>query len=360
MSISVDTLVPPALGEGYTPAEGIYDEMVRAPGVFRPQWDDYIAALSGLGGEELARRWKAARQRIRDNGVTYNVYGDPQGMHRPWSLDAIPILISAAEWRSLETGLIQRATLLNWILADLYGDQKLLHGGHLPPAIVFGNPGFLRPCHGIRVPDNNYLHILAVDLARSADGQWWVLADRAQAPSGAGYALENRTVLGETFPDLLREFQVERLSSFFRKLRTQLLRLSPAMERNPLIVLLTPGPLNETYFEHSYLAKYLGFTLAQGGDLTVRDSRVFLKTLEGLKQVNVILRRVDDSFCDPIELRSDSFLGVAGLVEAVRAGNVVVANALGSGVVETPSLMPFLPGLSNRFLGERLRLPSVA
>ena len=360
MSISVDTLVPPLLGEGYGPAEGIYDEMASAPGVFRPLWDDYIAALSGLGAEELARRWKAARQRIRENGVTYNVYGDPQGMHRPWSLDAIPILISPGEWRNLEAGLIQRARLLNWILADLYGDQKLLRGGHLPPAIVFGNPGFLRPCHGIKVPDDNYLHILAVDLARSADGQWWVLADRAQSPSGAGYALENRIVLAETFPDLFREFQVKRLSSYFRTLRTNLMRLSPAMERNPLIVLLTPGPLNETYFEHSYLAKYLGFTLAQGGDLTVRDSRVFLKTLEGLKQVNVIMRRVDDSFCDPIELRSGSFLGVAGLVEAVRAGNVVVANALGSGVIETPSLMPFLPGLSRRFLGEKLRLPSVA
>ncbi len=197
-------------------------------------------------------------------------------------------------------------------------------------------------------------------MPRSADGQWWVLADRAQAPSGAGYALENRIVLAETFPDLFREFQVQRLASFFRTFRDNLLRLSPAMERNPRIVLLTPGPLNETYFEHSYLARYLGFTLAQGGDLTVRDSRVFLKTLEGLKQVDVILRRVDDSFCDPIELRSDSFLGVAGLVEAVRAGNVVVANALGSGLIETPSLMPFLPGLSSRFLGEKLRLPSVA
>ena len=210
------------------------------------------------------------------------------------------------------------------------------------------------------MPDNAYLHLLAVDLARSADGQWWVLSDRTQAPSGAGYALENRIVLAETFPDLFREFQVQRLASFFRAFRDNLLRLSPSMRSNPRVVLLTPGPLNETYFEHSYLARYLGFTLAQGGDLTVRDSRVFLKTLEGLKQVDVILRRVDDGFCDPIELRSDSFLGVAGLVEAVRAGNVVVANALGSGLIESPALMPFLPGLSRRFLGEKLKLPSVA
>jgi uncharacterized circularly permuted ATP-grasp superfamily protein/uncharacterized alpha-E superfamily protein len=360
MSISMDTPVIPLLGEGYRPAPGIYDEMSSAPGVFRPHWDAYMASLSDIGREELGRRWKTAQQRIRENGVSYNVYGDPLGMDRPWNLDAIPILISPNEWRDLEAGLIQRARLLNWIAADIYGPQRLLRGGHLPPAIVFGNPGFWRPCHGLRIPDNTHLHLLAVDLARSADGQWWVLSDRLQAPSGAGYALENRIVLAETFPDLFREFNVQRLAAFFRTFRDNLLHLSPAMNRNPSVVLLTPGPLNETYFEHSYLARYLGFTLAQGGDLTVRDSRVFLKTLEGLKQVDVILRRVDGGFCDPIELRSDSFLGVAGLVEAVRAGNVVVANALGAGVIETPALMPFLPGLSSRFLGEKLKLPSVA
>ncbi len=360
MSISVDTLVTPLLGEGYSPAPGIYDEMLSAPGTFRPHWDAYMASLSEIGREELGRRWKTAQQRIRENGVSYNVYGDPLGMDRPWNLDAIPVLISPNEWRDLEAGLIQRARLLNWIAADIYGPQRLLRGGHLPPAIVFGNPGFWRPCHDLRIPDNTHLHLLAVDLARSADGQWWVLSDRLQAPSGMGYALENRIVLAETFPDLFREFNVQRLAAFFRTFRDNLLHLSPAMNRNPSVVLLTPGPLNETYFEHSYLARYLGFTLAQGGDLTVRDSRVFLKTLEGLKQVDVILRRVDGGFCDPIELRSDSVLGVAGLVEAVRAGNVVVANALGSGVIETPALMPFLPGLSSRFLGEKLKLPSVA
>jgi len=359
MSISVDTLAPPLVGS-YGPAPGIYDEMMSAPGVLRPHWDAYIGSISALGIDELARRWNTARQRIRENGVTYNVYGDPLGMDRPWNLDAIPLLISPTEWRELEAGLIQRARLLNWILTDLYGSQKLLRGGHLPPAVVFANPGFLRPCHGLPVPDNAWLHLLAVDLARSADGQWWVLSDRTQAPSGAGYALENRIVQAETFPDLFREFQVQRLASFFRAFRNNMLRLSTSMRNNPRVVLLTPGPLNETYFEHSYLARYLGFTLAQGGDLTVRDSRVFLKTLEGLKQVDVILRRVDGGFCDPIELRSDSFLGVAGLVEAVRAGNVVVANALGSGLIESPALMPFLPGLSRRFLGEKLKLPSVA
>jgi uncharacterized circularly permuted ATP-grasp superfamily protein/uncharacterized alpha-E superfamily protein len=360
MSISRDTLDGPLLGAAYRQADGVYDEMSAAPGILRPHWDTFIGSMSSLGGDELARRWKFARQRIRENGVTYNVYGDPLGMDRPWNLDFIPLLIPPAEWNRLEAGLTQRAHLLNRILADLYGPQQLLRSGLLPPALVFGNPGFWRPCHGMPQPIHPYLHLLAVDLARSPDGQWWVLSDRTQAPSGAGYALENRTVLAETFPDLFREFQVQRLASFFRSFRDALLSLAPSRRDNPRVVLLTPGPFNETYFEHSYLARYLGFTLVQGGDLTVRDSGVFLKTLDGLKPVDVILRRVDASFCDPIELRSDSFLGVAGLVEAVRAGNVVVANALGSGVIESSAFMPFLPRLSQRLLGERLKLPSVA
>src|SRR5271157_361431 len=360
MSISGDTLDGPLLCAGYRQTDGVYDEMSAAPGVLRPHWDTFIGSMSALGGEELARRWKIARQRIRENGVTYNVYGDPLGMDRPWNLDSIPLLIPPSEWNELEAGLIQRARLLNYILADLYGPQQLLRSGLLPPALIFANPGFWRPCHGMPTAVHPYLQMLAVDLARSPDGQWWALADRTQAPSGAGYALENRTVLAETFPDLFREFQVQRLASFFCSFRDTLLNLSPSRRDNPRVVLLTPGPFNETYFEHSYLVRYLGFTLVQGGDLTVRDSRVFLKTLDGLKPVDVILRRVDDSFCDPIELRSDSFLGVAGLVEAVRAGNVVVANALGSGLIESPAFMPFLPRLSQTLLGERLKLHSVA
>src|SRR6202167_3331434 len=360
MNISADTRNGPLLSAGYSQTEGVYDEMSSAPGVLRPHWDVFINSISALGAQELRRRWQTARQRIRENGVTYNVYGDPLGMDRPWNLDAIPLMIPPTEWSQLESGLIQRARLLNLILADLYGPQKLLRGGRIPPALVFANPGFLRSCHGVNVSGNTYLHLLAVDLARGPDGEWWVISDRTQAPSGAGYSLENRIVMAETFPDLFREFQVKRLASFFRSFRDTLLRLSPVARDNPRVVLLTPGPYNETYFEHSYLARYLGFTLVQGGDLTVRDNRVFLKTLEGLKQVDVILRRVDDGFCDPIELRSDSYLGVAGLLQAVRAGNVAVANALGSGLIETSAFMPFFPGLCRRMLGEELKLPTAA
>jgi uncharacterized circularly permuted ATP-grasp superfamily protein/uncharacterized alpha-E superfamily protein len=360
MKISADTAKAPLLSIGYHQTPGVYDEMCGAPGILRPHWEKFIHSLSALGDQELTRRWQTAKHRIRENGVTYNVYGDPLGMDRPWNLDAIPLVIPPSEWSQLEAGLIQRARLLNLILADLYGPQRLLHGGLLPAALVFANPGFWRPCHGVRVSGGTYLHLLAVDLARGPDGDWWVISDRTQAPSGAGYSLENRIVMAETFPDLFREFRVKRLASFFRSFRETLLRLSPMAPTNPRVVLLTPGPFNETYFEHSYLARYLGFTLVQGGDLTVRDSRVFLKTLEGLKQVDVILRRVDDGFCDPIELRSDSYLGVAGLLQAVRAGNVTVANALGSGLIETSAFMPFFPGLSRRMLGEELKLPTAA
>jgi len=358
--ISADTAKRRLLSDGYPHTAGFYDEMSAAPGVLRPHWDEFIHSLSALGDHELARRWHTARQRIRENGVTYNVYGDPLGMDRPWNLDAIPLMIPRSEWAQIEAGLIQRAKLLNLILADLYGPQQLLRRGLIPPALVFANPGFWRPCHGVRVSEDTYLHLLAVDLARGPDGDWWVISDRTQAPSGAGYSLENRIVMAETFPDLFREFHVKRLASFFRSFRDTLLRLSPVTRDNPRVVLLTPGPFNETYFEHSYLARYLGFTLVQGGDLTVRDNRVFLKTLEGLKRVDVILRRLDDSFCDPIELRSDSFLGVAGLVEAVRAGNVTVANALGSGLIETSAFMPFFSGLCRQLLGEGLKLPTAA
>ena len=230
--------------------------------------------------------------------------------------------------------------------------------GRFPAELLYANPAFLRPMVGVRVPAHSYLHMLAIDLARSPDGQWWVLADRTQAPSGSGYALENRTIVADVLPDVFRSSNVFRLAPFFRAQRDALASLAPVAI--PRIVLLTPGPLNETYFEHSYLARYLGFTLVEGADLTVRDRRVYLKTVDGLEQVDVILRRVDDSFCDPLELRSDSLLGVSGLVDAIVAGNVSVANALGSGVIETAAIMPFLPGLSKYMTGESLKLPSVA
>ncbi len=335
-----------------------YDEL-SADGVTpRPHWAHLMESLRDIGPDELGRRCLRAERRIRENGITYNIYSDPLGANRPWEIDIVPFLISAEEWRFVERAIIQRAQLLSLVLQDLYGPQDLLTSGRFPSELLYANPAFLRPMVGVRVPAHSYLHMLAVDLARSPDGQWWVLADRTQAPSGSGYALENRTIVADILPHVFRNSNVVRLAPFFRAQRDALASLASC--GNPRIVLMTPGPHNETYFEHSYLARYLGFTLVEGADLTVRDRRVYLKTVDGLDQVDVILRRVDDSFCDPLELRSDSLLGVPGLVGAIVAGNVSVANALGSGVIETAAIMPFLPGLSRYMTGENLKLPSVA
>ncbi|MDE3105343.1 MAG: circularly permuted type 2 ATP-grasp protein [Acidobacteriota bacterium] len=335
-----------------------YDEMSSAEGACRPHWAALMEAMDELGPEELGQRWARAERRIRENGITYNIYGDPQGVNRPWKIDMIPLLLPAGEWQSIEAGIVQRAQLLSQIVADMYGRQTLLASGNLPAELLFANPAFLRSLVGVPVPTQSYLHMIGVDLARSPDGQWWVLSDRTQAPSGSGYALENRTIVSNVMPDLFRDSNVMRLAPFFRAQREALLSL--AGTHSPRIVLLTPGPHNETYFEHSYIARYLGFTLVEGADLTVRDRTVFLKTVEGLERVDVILRRVDDSFCDPLELRGDSLLGVPGLVDAIVAGNVRVANALGSGVIESAAIMPFLPGLCQLLRGESLKLPSVA
>jgi uncharacterized circularly permuted ATP-grasp superfamily protein/uncharacterized alpha-E superfamily protein len=347
-------------GLRYVPVAGHYDEMTLPTGELRPPWKRLMTSLERLGADELGRRWREAQRLIEENGVTYNVYGDPRGIDRPWRLDPIPFLITSSEWAVIEASIIQRATLLDRVLADLYGPGRLLREGGLPPELVFANPGFLRPLRGVPVRDDLHLHVYAADLARSADGQWWVLADRTEAPSGAGYALENRVVLSRILPEVQRQFYVRRLAGWFQAYRETLRRLAPPGREEPRIVLLTPGPYNETYFEHAYLARYLGFTLAEGADLTVRGERVFLKTLSGLRPVDVILRRQDSPFCDPLELLGESALGIAGLVQAVRAGTVTVANALGSGLVETAATMAFLPGLCRMLLGEELRMPSVA
>ncbi len=344
----------------YSPNSRFYDEATTPEGQVRPHWQPVVDSLTAVGHLDLARRWQEGRRLMRDIGITYNVYGDPKSVGRPWPLDPIPLLLAPAEWSAIESGIIQRAKLLNTMLADLYGKQQLLRSGLLPAELVFANPAFLRPCCGIEPPGGVWIHVYAADIARSPDGGWWVLSDRTQAPSGAGYALENRLITTRVLPDVFESVNVHRLAGYFQTYKDALLRLMPRHRENPRVVLLTPGPYNETYFEHAYLARYLGYTLVEGGDLTVRDNRVFLKTLGGLLPVDVILRRQDDSFCDPLELRGESMLGVPGLTEAVRSGNVAIANALGSGLAESPASAAFLPALCRQLLGEELRLPTVA
>jgi uncharacterized circularly permuted ATP-grasp superfamily protein/uncharacterized alpha-E superfamily protein len=333
--------------------------MVQPDHSLRPHWQKYVSLLDELKPGEFVHRRELARRLIHQNGVTHNVYGDPNGLDRPWSLDFLPLLIPAAEWETVSEGLIQRARLLDRLLADLYGPADTVFSGVLPPELLWANPGFLRPCHGIRLPQGRWLHLYSADLVRTENGQFEVLSDRTQAPSGAGYSLENRIVLSRSMPTVYRKCRVQRLAPFFVSLRETLTELAPANHENPRIVLYTPGPYNETYFEHSFLARYLGYTLVQGNDLTVRDTMVYMKTLGGLQRVDVILRRVDDNFCDPLELYPDSYLGVPGLLQAVRRGNVAVANAIGCGVLQAPGFLPFLPSVCRYLLGEDLKLPSV-
>jgi uncharacterized circularly permuted ATP-grasp superfamily protein/uncharacterized alpha-E superfamily protein len=351
--------LPGAFRLGYPMVRGRWDEMVDGTGSLRPQWDGFIDGLSGFPHQEMLHRWDLGQRLIRENGVTYNVYRDPRGLDRPWQLDPVPMILAAEEWRQIEDAMVQRATLLNQVLADLYGRRSLLKDGLVPPAMLFGHPGYLRPLHGVAPPGGIYLHLYAADLARSPDGRWWVMSDRCEAPSGAGYALENRAILSRMLPEMLRRQPVESLVPFFQKLRESFYDLSPRHRETPRIVLLTPGPYNETFFEHAYLARFLGYTLVEAADLTVRDDHVYLKTLDGLQPVDVILRRTDASYCDPLELRSDSALGVAGLVQAVRRGSVVVANALGSGLLDSGALAPFLPTLSRYLLDEDLAFPTI-
>jgi uncharacterized circularly permuted ATP-grasp superfamily protein/uncharacterized alpha-E superfamily protein len=347
------------LADAYKPPAEVFDELKAADGHLRPHWSKFFEHVETIGPKELERRWEKAKHQLHENGVSYNVYGDPRGVERPWNLSPIPVLWDSHEWERVETGLAQRARLLDALLHDLYGPQRTLADGTLPPELVFENPSFLRAVHSINVPRGAWLPLYAADLIRDPSGKFLVVEDRTQAPSGAGYALENRIVISGALPEAFRDCHVERLAPFFRALRNTLQALAPHNRDNPRIVLLTPGPDNATYFEQAYLAQYLGYTLVNGGDLTVRDDRVFLKTLGGLSPIDVILRRVNDDYCDPLELRPESMLGVPGLVQAARSGNVAIASPLGTGLLQSPAFIPYLPRLARTLLGEELVLDSV-
>ena len=337
-----------------------YDELFGEDGDLRPHWLTFFTSLKNIGQIEIEDRSRDILRLLKENGVTYNIYDDPSGLNRPWNLDIIPFLISKEEWKKIEPGLVQRAALLDLILKDIYGERKLIKNGLLPVELIYNHTGFLRQCVGISPQSKHSLILYSADLARSADGNIWVLNDRTQAPSGYGYALENRTAMSRINPELFNGLKVMQLSSYFTNLQQALQEVAPHGKENPRVVILTPGPSNETYFEHSYLSSYLGFTLVQGDDLMVRNNFVWLKTIGGLERVDVILRRVDDIYCDPLELKSDSQLGVPGLLQAVRSGNVSIANPLGSSVLENPGLMPFLQNISRYYFNEDLILPTIA
>ncbi|MDH5858635.1 circularly permuted type 2 ATP-grasp protein [Lampropedia aestuarii] len=296
---------------------------------------------------------------VEDNGVTYNLYSDAVSQSRPWAVDLFPMIVTQADWHSIRAGITQRAELLNCILQDVYGEQQLVRDGLLPSALVHGHAGYFRAAHGIKPAGGTYLHVAAFDLAQGADGQWWVVSQRTQAPSGLGYALENRLIVSKLFQEAFNALHIERLSEAYAAF-VRSLRVHSQHGENARIVLLTPGPYSETYFEHIYLARYLGISLVEGGDLVVRDERVWLKTIKGLEPVHVVIRRLDDDYLDPLELRADSALGIPGMLQAWRSGNVVMANAPGTGFLESAAVMGFLPAISTHLLREPLRLPSIA
>jgi uncharacterized circularly permuted ATP-grasp superfamily protein/uncharacterized alpha-E superfamily protein len=348
---------------GYAARDGRYDELLSAPGEPRAHWEAFLRALAQRHSDEVADTLAITERELRENGIAYNVYADGPAGERRREVDPLPLLIAPAEWQALEAGIAQRADLLNRVLADLYGPQELLRSGAIPPAAVFGQRGYLQQAVGVRPPGGVHLFEYAADLARSPDGRWWVVADRTQAPAGAGSALENRLLISRVFPQAFGDLHVQRLAPYFSALRDALLHWAPrtdAGEGPGLVVLLTPGPACEDYVEHALLARYLGLTLVEGSDLTVRQGCVWMKTVEGLRRVRAILRRQDDDDCDPLELRSDSPLGVPGLCECARRGTVMLANAFGTGVLESGALLGYLPALCERLLGAPLKLPSVA
>ena len=345
---------------GYEPESSRYDELLAADGQIRSPWDRFVPLIERLQKGEFQRRWRHSQRLIRENGIAYSPYGDPDTSARPWDLDALPLLIHESEWSNVSAGLIQRAELLQLVLADLYGPQRLLKEGVLPPALLYSHPGFQLAYHGLNPDDASLLNYYATDLARAPDGNWWVLADRSEAPSGLGFALENRIVISRMLPNKFRTCNVRRLAPFFMAIEETLGELTVSTSGNKRVVILSRGPEHEYYFEDAYLARYLGHTLVEGSDLAFRDGRLFLKTLDGLLPIDVILRRPNSEACDPLEFSVDSTCGVAGLLQAVRSGAVAITNPLGSGLVESPIFMAFMPRLCRFFLQQDLALPGIA
>ncbi|MBS3847388.1 circularly permuted type 2 ATP-grasp protein [Devosia sp. BSSL-BM10] len=348
----------PSIIADYQLRPGVPDEMIDPAGNIRPGWAELMAAFDALGAEELSARFERADQYLRDAGVFYRTYDGAESKERDWPLAHVPLLIDEADWERISTGLIQRAELLEMVVADIYGDNNLVQQGLLPPELVAQNSEFLRPLVGVKPASGHYLHFCAFELGRGPDGAWWVLGDRTQAPSGAGFALENRVATTHALSDIYANMNVQRLAGFFRDFRDML--FADAKRDGGWVGILTPGQLNETYFEHAYIARYLGLVLLEGEDLIVQDGKVMVRTVAGPMPVSALWRRMDASFVDPLELRYDSRIGTPGMVEALRQGSISMINALGTGLLETRALAAFMPRLSRKLLDTPLLLPEIA
>jgi len=347
----------PELLADYAPQAGVADELLDVSGAMRPVWEPFIRQLAALPQDDIARRFARGEQYLRDTGVYFRLYSGGPAQEREWPLSHVPVLIADAEWQSICAGLAQRADLLEQVMADLYGPGRLVADGHLPAELVAENPQWLRPMVGVTPRSGHWLHHLAFEIGRSPDGSFFVLGDRAQAPSGSGFALENRMATTRIFSDPFQRANVRRLAGFFRAFHATMESLSGEGRR---MAILTPGPNNDTYFEHTYIARYLGMTLLEGEDMIIQNGQVMVRTVQGLQPLGLLWRRIDGEFCDPLELNEGSRIGTPGLIEALRSGGVTLINAPGSGILETRAFMAFFPRICETLLGETLKLPNIA
>jgi len=344
----------------YRANPGFYDEFLDSEQGPRAHWQKIAGALQAIDSESWLKRRSQLQRLVRENGMTFNVYSDNEEREDHWALDMLPLVLSENETREIESALSQRATLLNIILSDVYGRQTLLQTARMHPHLIYANPSFLRPCHGLLGTRERHLRLYAADLTRGSDGKWWVLADKVQSAAGLGYALENRMLMSRIFPKVMRDTEIESLQPFMQAFTREVESAARSSESSPRIALLTRGPSDPSFFEHSYLARHLGYTLAEGADLIVRDNRLYMKTIGGAQRIDVMLRRIPSEMADPLELRNESLIGIPGLVNAVRQKNLSLVNALGSSFVESTAMLSFLPWFCRNYLGENLEMPSVA
>jgi uncharacterized circularly permuted ATP-grasp superfamily protein/uncharacterized alpha-E superfamily protein len=340
--------------------ESSFDEMFDAQCNVRPHWNDIINGLESAGIKQLEQKQLEIDWRLEDNGVTYNIYNDPEGNNRRWNLDPIPLVLTDTEWEEISKGLKQRAKLLNLIFKDLYTEQRLIKEGIVPAEIIFAHKSFIPEVFNFENKDYYSMRFYATDISRGPDGKFWVINDRTQSPSGLGYAIENRLTMNSVSNDLYPNVEILKMAKFIEGFKNMLKSLSSTNQDNPLIALLTPGPLNETYFEHSYISSFLDLNLVQGEDLLVKNNQLWLKSLNGLRKVDTLIRRVDSQYCDPLELRNDSKLGVAGLVNVIRKDNLSMINPIGVGILENIGLNPFMKNIAKFLLNEELILPQIA
>ncbi len=341
----------------YKLRKGVADELFDTNGTMRPAWTAFMGQLAKLSPEQVSERFARGDSYLRDAGVFFRQYSADPLQEREWPLSHIPVILNEQEWQGICAGLTQRAELLERVMADLYGEARLVREGHLPAALIAQNPEWHRALVGIKPASGHFLHLIAFEIGRSPDGSWLVLGDRTQSPSGAGFALENRMATARIFPEPAPRANVQRLAGFFRAFRTALDDLNRSGGR---AAILSPGPGNDTYFEHTYIARYLGLPLLEGEDLIVENGTVQVRTVSGPQHVGVLWRRLDTGYADPLELDEASQIGTPGLVDAVRQGNVNIVNALGSGVLETRALLAFLPKISRSLMGEKLQMPNIA